>query len=43
VALIWAEAVADIAAARALIPRIEAMDDARYDALLRGALDLDAV
>lgn len=41
--LLWAETVADRAAAEALISKIEALDDPRYDALLRGELALDAI
>ncbi len=34
--LLWAEAVADLATAEELVPLIEALDDARYAALLAG-------
>lgn len=39
----WAEAAADIAAARALVPVIEALDDARYEALLGGEIEVSAL
>lgn len=41
--LLWAETVAEHATAEALIPKIEALDDPRYDALLRGELALEAI
>lgn len=41
--LIWAEAVADIAAARALVPVIEALDDERYAALLGGEVEVETL
>ncbi len=34
--LLWAEAVADMTMAEDLVPLIEALDDARYAALLSG-------
>lgn len=41
--LLWAETVTDLAAGQALVPKIEALDDPRYEALLRGEVGLDAI
>jgi hypothetical protein len=38
--LIWAEAVADFAHAQALVSVIEALDDARYERLLGGEIEV---